>query len=145
MGERRLGGDDKEDATPEVDSIERAAYLPRMWQYALWGLVGAGANVGVVFLEASRRVKGWPWASPNGPGGGVYAASVLINLGIASGTTAAVATAGMIVNGMMAFGVGAAAPAVVKKIAQYVQTVLPVHEGVGGTQGAELEGRGRAQ
>lgn len=96
-----------------------------MWQYALWGLLGGGVNLGVVFLEASRRVKGWPWASPDGPGGGVYAVSVLINLGVSTGTTAAVATTGVIVNGMIAFGIGVASPAVVKKLARYAESLLP--------------------
>jgi hypothetical protein len=96
-----------------------------MWQYALWGLAGAAANIGVVFLEASRRVKGWPWARPSGPGGGVYAASILINLGIACSATAAVATSGVVVNGMIAFGIGATGPIVVKKVAGYVESLLP--------------------
>jgi hypothetical protein len=96
-----------------------------MWQHALWGLVGAAANVGVVFIEASRRVKGWRWARPKGPGGGVYAVSVLANLAIAAGAAAAVSTTGIIGNGMVAFGIGAAGPIVVKKIARYVESLLP--------------------
>lgn len=96
-----------------------------MWQHALWGLVGAAANVGVVFIEASRRVKGWPWARPKGPGGGVYAVSVLANLAIAASAAAAVSTTEIIGNGMVAFGIGAAGPIVVKKIARYVESLLP--------------------
>jgi hypothetical protein len=99
-----------------------------MWQHALWGLVGAAANVGVVFIEASRRVKGWPWARPKGPGGGVYAVSVLANLAIAASAAAAVSTTGIIGNGMVAFGIGAAGPIVVKKIARYVESLLPEAE-----------------
>lgn len=38
-------------------------YLPLAWQYAVvGGLVGAGANVGVVFLEATRWPQGWETA-----------------------------------------------------------------------------------
>jgi hypothetical protein len=99
-----------------------------MWQYALWGLVGAAANVGVVFLEASRRVKGWPWVRPKGPGGGVYAVSITIQLGIATATTAALATTPIIVSGFIAFGIGAAAPVVVKKVARYAETLIPTTE-----------------
>jgi hypothetical protein len=96
-----------------------------VWQYALWGLIGASANIGVVFLEASQRVKGWPWASPKGPGGGVYAVSVLVNLGISAGATAALSSTGMVVNDMVAFGIGASGPIVVKKVARYVESLLP--------------------
>ncbi|MFD1047369.1 hypothetical protein ACFQ1S_18385 [Kibdelosporangium lantanae] len=99
-----------------------------MWQYALWGLVGAAANVGVVFLEASTRVKGWPWQSPKGPGGGVYAVSIFIHLGIATATTAALATTTIIVSNFVAFGIGAAAPVVVKKMARYAESLLPAAE-----------------
>ena len=77
-------------------------YVVAMWQYALWGLVGAAANVGVVFLEASRRVKGWPWERPKGPGGGVYAVSILIQMGIATATTAALAAAAIVTNAFVA-------------------------------------------
>lgn len=96
-----------------------------MWQYALWGLAGAAANTGVVFLEASRRVKGWPWVRPRGPGGGVYAATVVINLGIAAVATAALATTTIVGSGFVAFGLGAAAPVVVKKMAAYAETLIP--------------------
>ncbi|TQJ05073.1 hypothetical protein FB471_4896 [Amycolatopsis cihanbeyliensis] len=27
---------------------------------AVWGVLGAVANLGVLFVEATRRVKGWP-------------------------------------------------------------------------------------
>jgi hypothetical protein len=96
-----------------------------VWQYALWGAVGAAANIGVVFLEASRRVKGWPWERPKGPGGGVYAASVVIHIGIATATTAALAAAAIVTNAFVAFGIGATAPSVVKKVARYAETLIP--------------------
>ncbi|QIS10361.1 hypothetical protein [Nocardia arthritidis] len=99
------------------------------WQYAVWGLVGAATNSGVVFLEASRRVKGWPWIRPRGPGGGVYLVSILINLGVATATTAALATTLIVSNGLIAFGVGAGAPVVVKKIAAYAESLLPGEDG----------------
>src|SRR5882757_9076320 len=102
-----------------------------MWQDALWGLIGAASNIGVVFLEASRRVKGWPWACPKGPGGDVYAVMIIIQLGIASATTAAVSTTGIVANPFIAFGMGAAAPVVVKKVAKYVESLLPHNDGDG--------------
>jgi hypothetical protein len=98
---------------------------PATLTYALWGVLGATANLGVVFLEASKRVKGWPWARPHGPGGGVYTASVVIQLGIAAGTTAAASTVEVVSSGLIAFGIGAAAPTVVKKIARTAESFLP--------------------
>ncbi|ONI89350.1 hypothetical protein ALI144C_05260 [Actinosynnema sp. ALI-1.44] len=93
--------------------------------YALWGALGAAANLGVIFLEASRRVKGWPWVRPHGPGGGVYAVMIAVNLAIAAVTTAAVATTHIVNSGLVAFGLGATAPIVVKKVARYAESLLP--------------------
>jgi hypothetical protein len=95
---------------------------------ALWGVLGAAANLGVVFLEASRRVKGWPWVRPHGPGGDVYAVSIVVQLGIAAVTTAAMTTAGIAVSGLIAFGMGATAPVVIKKLSRYVQGLVPADE-----------------
>ncbi|WP_063038180.1 hypothetical protein [Nocardia pseudovaccinii] len=103
------------------------------WQYAVWGLVGSAANSGVVFLEASRRAKGWPWVRPHGPGGGVYLVSILIQLAVATATTAALATTLIVSSGMVAFGVGAGAPVVVKKLAAYAESLLP-GGGAGGSK-----------
>ncbi|MCR6490843.1 hypothetical protein M8542_49490 [Amycolatopsis sp. OK19-0408] len=110
-----------------------------MWQYAVWGLVGAAVNRALLFLEASHRVKGWPWARPDGPGGGVYAVSIVLHLLIATATTAAVATTTIIANGLLAFGMGAAAPVVVKKVCGYAMTLLPSDEpgGEGDAAGAD--------
>lgn len=96
-----------------------------MWHYALWGLLGAAVNRALLFLEASHRVKGWPWIRPEGPGGGVYAVSILLHLAIATATTAALATTSILTNGLLAFAMGAAAPVVVKKISGYALTMLP--------------------
>lgn len=74
-----------------------------MWLTALWGFVGAATNCGVVFLEASRRVKGWPWREPDGPGGGVYGASISIQLFVGTATTTAVATTPIVSSGLVAF------------------------------------------
>lgn len=97
-----------------------------MWNYVLWGLVGAATNRGLLFLEATQQAKGWPWARPDGPGGGVYATSIVIHLGIAAGATAALAHGAVITNSLVAFGVGVGAPAVVKKFAGYAETIGPM-------------------
>ncbi|UMP06670.1 hypothetical protein [Amycolatopsis sp. EV170708-02-1] len=105
--------------------------LRLVWQYALWGLIGAATNRAVLFLEACHRVKGWPWARPRGPGGGVYGVSIVLHLGIATATAAALATTEIVANGFVAFGIGAAAPVVVKKVARYAEAIIPDGEGDG--------------
>ena len=100
-----------------------------MWLDALWGLLGSATNCGVVFLEASRRVKGWPWTEPNGPGGGVYITSIGIQLFVGTATTTAVSTTPIVSSGLIAFGIGISAPTVVKKVALYVETLLPAGRG----------------
>ena len=96
-----------------------------MWQYALWGLIGAASNRALLILEVSERVKKWPWTPPDGPGGGIYAASIALHLGIATASTAALATTAIISNGLTAFGFGVGAPVVVKKASQYAIRLLP--------------------
>jgi hypothetical protein len=97
-----------------------------VWEYALWGVLGAIANRGVIFLEATRRVKGWPWARPLGPGGGVYAVSIFVHLGIAATASAALSTMLRGTSDFVAFGIGVAAPVVVKKAGQYAESLLPL-------------------
>ncbi|MGK8489659.1 hypothetical protein [Nocardia asiatica] len=105
------------------------AYRSGMWLYAVWGCVGAAVNCGVVFVEATRRVKGWPWVWPQGPGGGPYAASVLVQLGVGAATASVVLDSGVIAaNALVAFGIGTATPVVVKKVSRYVQSLLPGEE-----------------
>ncbi|MBB5856480.1 hypothetical protein HDA45_006567 [Amycolatopsis umgeniensis] len=58
----------------------------------------------------------------------MYAVSVVVHLAIAGSTTAAVATTSLISNGLIAFGMGAAAPVVVKKVAGYALQSLPSAE-----------------
>lgn len=96
-----------------------------MWVYALWGLVGAAATRAVVFIEACQRAKGWPWPRPIGPGGGAYAVAIVLHLGVAAAVTAALSTTPYIPNPAIAFGIGAAAPVVVKKLSRYAQAMLP--------------------
>lgn len=96
-----------------------------MWQYALWGLAGAAVNRALVYLEASQRTKGWPWRRPYGPGGGVFFVAQILHCGIAMIVTAAAASSGLLSSALLALGMGAAAPAVVKKASQYGLAVLP--------------------
>lgn len=110
------------------------AYSDTMWLYAVWGCIGAAVNCGLVFVEATTRVKGWPWVRPHGPGGGPYAAALLTQLGVGAATAAAVVGSGVISsNVLVAFGIGTATPVVVKKLSTYVQSVLP--GGVGQVEG----------
>ncbi|MFE9322217.1 hypothetical protein ACIHDR_33500 [Nocardia sp. NPDC052278] len=51
--------------------------------------------------------------------------SILIQLAVATATTAALATTLIVSSGMVAFGVGAGAPVVVKKLAAYAESLLP--------------------
>ncbi|MGS2805531.1 hypothetical protein [Nocardia sp. MW-W600-9] len=97
-----------------------------MWLYAVWGCVGAAVNCGLVFLEASNRAKGWPWVRPEGPGGGVYAVSIVIHLAVATATSVAILSSGLIATSVLvAFGIGTGTPVVVKKVSGYVQSLLP--------------------
>ncbi|GAA5100078.1 hypothetical protein [Nocardia iowensis] len=100
-----------------------------MWLYAVWGCIGAAVNCGVVFVEASTRVKGWPWGQPEGPGGGVYAAAVVVQICTGAATSAAVLSSGLITpNILIAFGIGTGTPVVLKKLSFYVQSLLPGDE-----------------
>lgn len=99
------------------------------WEYALWGLVGAVADRGVAFLEASQRVpKGWPWASPYGPGGGMYVAATAVHLFLGAAAAGALASAGIVDNSFVAFGAGVGAVLVVKKAGSYAAAAVPSNE-----------------
>ncbi|MEV0712852.1 hypothetical protein [Nocardia aurea] len=97
-----------------------------MWLYALWGFIGAAVNCGVVFAEALRRVKGWPWARPKGPGGAPYTAAVATEILGGAATAAALSSADFLTPTVLtAFLVGAAAPAVLKRLGAYLLSILP--------------------
>lgn len=91
----------------------------------MWGLAGAAVNRALVFLEATQRVKAWPWAAPDGPGGALFAVAQVLHLGIGTAVTAAASTTPVVANGFTAFGIGAVAPLVVKKLAGYTLAQLP--------------------
>ena len=97
-----------------------------VWQYAaVWGLAGGAVNRALIYLEAAQRVKGPPWRQPDGPGGGVYMVAVLLHCAIAAVVTGAVAQADYVPNAVVALGIGAAAPVVVKKLSSYTLAVMP--------------------
>jgi hypothetical protein len=104
-----------------------------MWQYALWALAGAASNRALLFLEACQRVKGWPWRFPYGPGAAPYWVATVLHLGVGTGVASAAAEAGYVTNSLVAFGIGAAAPVVVKKLADHTLEITPrKQEGEGG-------------
>jgi len=86
------------------------------WQYALWGLGGAAVNRALIGAEAAQRVKGLPWPKPEGPGGGVYLVSVIIQLAVATVVVAAAAQSKWVPNPGVALGMGASAPVLLKKL-----------------------------
>lgn len=98
-----------------------------LWQYAaLWGLAGGAVDRALIYLEAAQRVKGrHPWRLPDGPGGGVYAVSVLLHCAIAAVVTGAVGEAGYAPNAAVALGLGVVAQVVVKKLSSYALAVIP--------------------
>ncbi|WP_181724207.1 hypothetical protein [Nocardia gipuzkoensis] len=108
-----------------------------MWLYAVWGFVGASVNCGIVFAEAVRRVKGWPWTFPHGPGGAPYAAAVVTDLAGGAATSAALSSSDMMTpNILLAFLIGAATPAVLKKLGAWLLSILP-DSGAAGTGGQQ--------
>ena len=96
-----------------------------MWQYALWGLVGAAINRALIFLEANRRVKGAPWRFPEGPGGGFFALAVGLHCGIGAAVTYASAVSGVIHNPLLGLGLGATAPVAMKTVSRIALAALP--------------------
>jgi hypothetical protein len=96
-----------------------------MWECALWGLIGAATMRAIVFIEASLRVKSWPWLPPAGPGAALFTVTTVLHLGIAAAVTAALSDTPYVPNAAIAFGFGAAAPVVVRKVARIAQSLLP--------------------
>lgn len=108
-----------------------------MWQYTLWGLAGAAINRALLFLEANRRVKGPAWRFPDGPGGGYFMIAVALHCGISSIVTYAAAESQVVSNPLLALGLGATAPAAMKKLGRLALAALPpeADDGDGGEDG----------
>jgi hypothetical protein len=100
-------------------------YSRPVWHYAAWGLAGAAINRALIYLEASQRSKGPPWRPPQGPGGGFYLISVILHCGIGSVVTWAAAQSHLVPSALVALGMGATAPVVVKKASAFTLTILP--------------------
>ncbi|MBO2464820.1 hypothetical protein [Actinomadura violacea] len=96
-----------------------------MWQFVLWGLMGAVANRTLVFLEANRRVKGPPLRFPGGPGGGYFLLACALHAMLAGMVTSAAAASDMITEPWMAFALGVGAPAVLAKLGRHALLSLP--------------------
>ncbi|NVI87983.1 hypothetical protein [Actinomadura sp. BRA 177] len=102
-----------------------------MWQFALWGLLGAVANRTAAFLEANQRVKGPPWRYPKGPGGRYFLFACALHCLLATMVTSAAAASDMIPAPWVAFILGAGAPAVLAKLGRYALLALPADPGDG--------------
>ncbi|KAB2353562.1 MULTISPECIES: hypothetical protein [Actinomadura] len=96
-----------------------------MWQFVLWGLMGAVANRTLAFLEANRRVARPPWRYPRGPGGGYYLFACALHCMLAAMVTSAAAASDMITAPWAAFALGAGAPAVLAKLGRYALLAFP--------------------
>jgi hypothetical protein len=104
-----------------------------MWQYAVWGAVGAAVNRALIFMEANRRAKGPAWRYPDGPGGGFFLLASALHCAIGVGITLAAAPSGIIATPLLALGLGAVAPAAMAKIGRYALATLdPAPPGVDG-------------
>lgn len=106
-------------------AVERHPDMHTWWQYALWGLMGAAANRGVVFLEAVQRIKGCPWRPPHGAGMGLYATTLGVHLFLGAVAAGALANAGIVDNSFVAFGAGVGAVLVIKKASSYALAAVP--------------------
>jgi hypothetical protein len=111
-----------------------------MWQFALWGLAGAASNRAIIFIEASSRVKGRPWRYPEGPGGVVYAISVLLHCCIGAIVTFAAAESGYIRNSLLALGLGASATVAMKTISRMSLAALTAARAAGSGEDSTREG-----
>jgi hypothetical protein len=96
-----------------------------MWQFVLWGLMGAVANRTLAFLEANRRVARPPWKYPRGPGGRYYLFACALHCMLAAMVTSAAAASDMIGAPWAAFALGAGAPAVLAKLGRFALLAFP--------------------
>ncbi|MEU6753547.1 hypothetical protein ABZ914_45600 [Spirillospora sp. NPDC046719] len=96
-----------------------------MWQFVLWGVMGAVANRTLAFLEANRRTARPPWKYPGGPGGGYYLFACALHCMLAAMVTSAAAASDMITAPWAAFALGAGAPAVLAKLGRYALLAFP--------------------
>ena len=100
-----------------------------MWAFALWGLAGSATARSVVLVEAIDRVKGRPWTvAAGGPGGWMFLLAQVLHCGI--GVAVASVVGGSVRDtavsaALVGFGLGAGAPAVVKKLSGYTLALVP--------------------
>src|SRR4051794_14255957 len=85
---------------------------------SLWGLAGAAINRALVFLEANRKVKGPAWRYPEGPGGEFFALATALHCVMGAVVTTAAAQSGFVPKALVALGLGASAPVVMKTLSR---------------------------
>ncbi|GAA4900370.1 hypothetical protein HNR25_003799 [Streptomonospora salina] len=87
-----------------------------LWEYAPWGLAGAGCVEALQFAAAISRTRDWPWRAPGAPSAFPLLVSIVLRLGV--GTVLAMALGGSDqVSGQIgAFVSGVAAPVFIERI-----------------------------
>ncbi|MFC8519731.1 pentapeptide repeat-containing protein [Streptomyces sp. NPDC057257] len=116
-----------------------SAYRHRMWQYAVWGLIGAGLYRSLIIRAAVLRdrdpflVRDRRWSYPEGPGAGALRVSLCVHgaLGAAVGFGAALAGAA---NPLVALLLGAVTSIMLKQVARLALRLLIPDALDGGTE-----------
>ncbi|MFJ9554420.1 hypothetical protein ACIRPH_11425 [Nocardiopsis sp. NPDC101807] len=105
-----------------------------LWQYALWGLLGAAAVEGSEAFAVMRRTHAPPWRHKEGPAPTVFAWSVVIRLFLGAIVASVMGESGAVANAVGAFGVGLAAPVLIEKMLQLARH-SGASDGGGGVNG----------
>lgn len=100
----------------------------------LWGLFGAFATIGLDYNASWQRYRCWPWQVPLArdsseqasgaipplvqAGKGAYLVIVMFHLATAAGVAWATAAGHLISGSLSAVGLGAAAPTIIRQLAQ---------------------------
>ncbi|MGH3873778.1 MAG: hypothetical protein ACRDSR_20130 [Pseudonocardiaceae bacterium] len=86
------------------------------WEYALWGALGGLVVEATQFYWVIRRCKVWPWEVKGEPALPVYAASVVIRVGLGIAVASVMGKAGAISDVLGIFGAGVSAPLIIEQI-----------------------------
>ncbi|NYH54558.1 hypothetical protein HNR06_004147 [Nocardiopsis arvandica] len=98
-----------------------------LWEFALWGLAGAGCVEALEFAAAISRTRNWPWRAPGAPPAFPLLVSVVLRLSV--GTVLAMALGGsdQIAGEIGAFVSGVAAPVIIERILSQVSRGQPLN------------------